>query len=745
VTAKQIRWVTELAGRGIRVFPQTKGKTPPRGFTDWPNKATTDIAQIEAWMKEYPNCNFAGVAGKSSGIVVMDVDIKDDELDGMASFKAMTEEFGEIDTFRVRTGSGGQHLYFKYPEGTDVPTVSKMDPYPGIELLSQQHAVTLPGSFYKSGPEYTIIQDGEFATIPDWLLTLAKKYGKSTKQRKPKITETISHAKGEKISGGERHAAALKMTPKIWTSGTCTTASDLLEYLKIWYAKNCEGDPDPGELEEMAEGWVTKNPIPGKQKHPKQADILVQLALETTTALWTTEDGREFCTVTIEAHDENLSLRSTAFRNFLAGIYYERIGEAVGDQAMRDARQTLCGLSMYGESSEKYPSYVRIAPAGEDVIYFDLGRPDWKIIKIEPGQWTVEDQCPVKFVRPPGILPLELPDPDGDLRELQPFINADENATWVLVAAWLINAMRPVYSQPILVVTGEQGSAKTTLCRVLRSIIDPNMAEMRSAPRELRDLSIAARNSWVITVDNLSGMRDWLSDGFCRLSTGGGMSVRRNYTDDEEELFEAIRPCVMNGIGDIITRPDLMDRSLLVHLPAITEDRRIQENDFYSQVKKMRPRILGGLLTCVATALDNIDELDLRQLRGGLPRMADFTVFASAAYSTLEWDPTTLVDVYFDNRRRAHEIILESSPVAAAILKFTLPIEEPATDLLQRIQTNAETKDYAKMKEFPKTPSKLSGALERLSTDFREIGIIITRQRTESKRTIRIERKNDGK
>jgi len=135
------------------------------------------------------------------------------------------------------------------------------------------------------------------------------------------------------------------------------------------------------------------------------------------------------------------------------------------------------------------------------------------------------------------------------LEKVGTFWSTEDDDTWSIVAAWLINALRPAYSQPSLVVTGEQESAKTTLCRVLRSIGDSNIAEMRSAPRELHDLFISARNAWIITIDNLAGMRDWLSDGFCRLSTGGGMSTRRRYTYDEEELFDAIRPVILNGTG----------------------------------------------------------------------------------------------------------------------------------------------------------------------------------------------------
>ena len=66
----------------------------------------------------------------------------------------------------------------------------------------------------------------------------------------------------------------------------------------------------------------------------------------------------------------------------------------------------------------------------------------------------------------------------------------------------------------------------------------------------------------------MSGLQPWLSDTLCRLSSGGGFSVRSLWTNNDEVLFEAARPAILNGIDDIITRPDLADRSLFVTLEA---------------------------------------------------------------------------------------------------------------------------------------------------------------------------------
>ena len=72
---------------------------------------------------------------------------------------------------------------------------------------------------------------------------------------------------------------------------------------------------------------------------------------------------------------------------------------------------------------------------------------------------------------------------------------------------------------------------------MVRALIDPNTAPLRAAPRDGRDLIIAATNGWVIALDNLSTVPDWLSDAICRLATGGGFATRELYSDGEEIII----------------------------------------------------------------------------------------------------------------------------------------------------------------------------------------------------------------
>jgi pantothenate kinase-related protein Tda10 len=92
---------------------------------------------------------------------------------------------------------------------------------------------------------------------------------------------------------------------------------------------------------------------------------------------------------------------------------------------------------------------------------------------------------------------LSLPTPatsnGGEIAKIRQFLNVND-ANYVLILAWLVNCFRPDYPFPVLILSGEQGSAKSTTSRLLRELVDPNKTAFRSAPRDERDLVIAANN-----------------------------------------------------------------------------------------------------------------------------------------------------------------------------------------------------------------------------------------------------------
>jgi len=452
---------------------------------------------------------------------------------------------------------------------------------------------------------------------------------------------------------------------------------------------------------------------------PSQATRLVELALESD--LFHSPDGRAHAYVTMGDHRETWLLKSAGFRTRLARRFYQIEGKTPSSQALQNALAVLEGLAQF--EGPELPVHTRIAML-DGRIYLDLADDCWQAVEITSTGWCVVRNPPVKFRRTRGLRRLPMPRRGGSLEDLRRFINVPDETTWRLLVAWLIGALWPSGPYPILLLHGEQDSAKSTTARILRALIDPSAAPLRAEPRDLRDLMIAANNGWIMALDNVSHLSPWLSDALCRLSTGGGLSTRELYSDDEEVIFDAQRPVILNGIEEIATREDLLDRSIILYPPPIPDDLRRPETTLWAEFNAVKPRILGALLDMVVAGLRNLSETQLPRL----PRMADFAIRVTAAETALGWPRGTFLMDYEENRAAANDLALESSAVAPVILRFAVESGAwtgTASELLKAIMPLAG-EATAKQKAWPKSARALSNILRRLGGNLRRAGVLMT-------------------
>jgi hypothetical protein len=286
----------------------------------------------------------------------------------------------------------------------------------------------------------------------------------------------------------------------------------------------------------------------------KQADILVSLAAD--AELFHAPDNTNFADIDINGHRETWAVRRSGFRGWLTRRYYEETGGAPNSNALESALRVIEAKAQF--DAPERAVHTRVGGL-DGRLYLDLGDEMWRAVEIDTTGWRVIDNPPVRFRRAAGMQPLPMPVPGGSVETLRSFLNVKSGSHFILVVAWALAVLRNRGPYPVLVLSGEQGSAKSTFTAILRALLDPNTAPLRALPREDRDLFIAARNGHVLAYDNVSALPAWISDTLCRLATGGGFAVRQLYTDQDEVLFDATRPVILNGIEDIVTRPDLAD------------------------------------------------------------------------------------------------------------------------------------------------------------------------------------------
>jgi putative DNA primase/helicase len=452
-----------------------------------------------------------------------------------------------------------------------------------------------------------------------------------------------------------------------------------------------------------------------EQSGDSKSPILDQIA--ESCELFHSPDRKGYATVPINSHKETWSLESAGFKEWLGGRCYQFDKTIPKSNALADLIETLKGVARH--DGDEHPVFIRLAEK-DGRIYLDLGNEKWGVVEITANGWNIISNPPVKFIRPRSLHTLPRPERGGSINELSRFLNVRDDDL-ILVIGFLLFCLTPNGPYPILIIQGEQGSAKSTFGRVLRSLIDPSSAMLRSAPKREHDLMIAAQNGWLLSFDNLSSLKQEMSDSLCRLATGGGFSTRQLYTDGEEIIFEATRPICLNGITEFATRDDLLDRALIIKLPPIPSEKRMEEKAFLAEFEKARPRILGALLDGVSAALKNLPDVKLAEL----PRMADFAKFVTAAESAFGWNGGAFMDAYVRNRDFGREIVLESDSVAQAILSWN-PVSwyGTATELLVELGLHVP-ENLVRSQYWPKGASVLSNRLRRLLPALREKGFDI--------------------
>jgi hypothetical protein len=511
-----------------------------------------------------------------------------------------------------------------------------------------------------------------------------------------------------------------------------------------------EDRPTADRLAEALREFILPDALATLQEETRklsQADDLVRIALEAAdltaevaaeAELFHDPHGEPYASIVVGDHRETWPIRSRGFRQWLARRFFTQRNKAPSAQALVDAGNVLAGQALFDGPESRV--FTRVAVL-DGVIYLDLANEHWQAVAVTGTGWRVVDDPPVKFRRTRAMHPLPLPAAGGNLDALRPFLNVRNDDDWRLVLGWLLGAFRPRGPYPVLVVHGEQGSAKSTLGRILRALLDPNEAPIRAAPRDERDLAIAATNGWCLAYDNISHISDWLSDAYCRVATGGGFATRTLYENDEETIFNSQRPIVLNGIEEIATRGDLLDRSLIVYLATIPEAQRRTEQELWAAFEPLRPGILGALLTVVATALQN----EATTVLVRKPRMADFARWVTAAAPALGWERETFLAAYTANRQEANDLTLDASPVSQAVRDWAATRDEPwegtATDLLKLLDGRADEKTK-KLKVWPDNARSLSNTLRRLAPNLRatQIDVQFDRRKHGGKRLIGIER-----
>ena len=460
-------------------------------------------------------------------------------------------------------------------------------------------------------------------------------------------------------------------------------------------------------------------PVPMDQgTRGSAADVLIRLVHDSGIELFHDPDQHGWASIRVDGHWENHPIHSRPFQLLLLRTYYRETGSSPGAQAVRAALELFEAKALF--DGQESPVNLRVANH-RGKLYLDLCDRAWRAVEIDEEGWRIVDRPPPRFHRTRGSQPLPVPERGGSLDELRRFLNVDEPG-WILIKAFLVATLRPSVPCPILVAKGEQGAGKTTACRIISALVDPRTGALRGIPREVRDLIAAARNSWIVSFDNLSHLPDELADAACRLATGGGFGGRQLYSDHDQAIFDATRPLLFNAIPDLgAARPDFLDRALIIEFLELKPETRLDEAQFWREFEEARPRILGALLDVAAAGLRNLPNIRLDRV----PRMADFALWVSACERALGLETCKALEAYRTNCAEARNLALEASPTYEPLLKVARAGFSGTSSELLCLLNKLASDSSKRSRRWPKAPNALSNVLRRMAGSLRSTGIEI--------------------
>ncbi|GHT02029.1 ATP-binding protein [Synergistales bacterium] len=414
-------------------------------------------------------------------------------------------------------------------------------------------------------------------------------------------------------------------------------------------------------------------------------------------------------------HDEITHVKSERFKYWITEKFFVST-ETAPNAADIDKLALLLGAEAYGRT--KHRLFTRIGHADEKV-YVDLCNEDFQVVEIDGGGWRIVDGDSAPwFIRSSGMCALPIPERGGSLDMLRDFCNVNDD-DFVVMVSWLVAACNPHGAYPLLALSSEHGSGKSTVTTILQRIIDANTTERLAPPKDADALFAAGAGRWIIPFDNFGRIDETLSNHLCRLSTGGGYSKRALYTDNDSFSVSIKRPLILNGIALSLSRLDLLDRTYPIRLESIATEKRRAEKQLYAAFERVHGKLLGALLTAIAAALRESDYVP-----DNLSRMADAETFVlqSERGGGLPWPVGTFKNVLTRRENAKIDEALADDGVAAKILELMENSETWSGTLKELLQYIADGADEER-KYLPQTGKALGRKLEELKPMLRHVGI----------------------
>ncbi len=561
----------------------------------------------------------------------------------------MAEKIG--DTFSDRTGSGGTHFYIL--SDYDKNHVFK-DEFKG-ELRAHNYQVVGPGSIHPTGNKYTVSNNAPIKFIDAASLSeILKPY---IREDAFVTFDTNTGKARDESRSGKEYREILKMIKKGWDKEKIFTEMNV-------FAKWSAAHPQYREYTyKNALEWIEKKDQTKRNDEVDKEDLL-EIIKQYIASLFKDQHGMAYATLIVDDHKETWCIKSAHFKNFIQGKIYKKLKEIPSAQTINSIYNLLEAEALFSGITREV--HLRCAEEN-DVYYIDLCNEKWQVLMISSDEIKLLDDTPVLFKRYNHMKELKfkfVENPIKTLDKIFDFIPCNEEYDKILLRAHIVCLFNPRIQIPCIVFYGDPGTGKSTGMRIIRLCIDPSSYLLLSFTKDETQTVQLLAHHYICFFDNIRNIPSKLSDLFCRAITGGGLSKRVLYTDDEDFIYDLIRKLGFNGINIAVQESDLLDRSITVKLDKLDKTIRRKETDLYSEFNLIQPEISGAIIQLFQKTLKNIKRLKIKYL----PRMADFALWGEAASISCDNKPGVFLNSYWSKIGLLNEEALEANPVAIALI-----------------------------------------------------------------------------
>lgn len=434
---------------------------------------------------------------------------------------------------------------------------------------------------------------------------------------------------------------------------------------------------------------------------------------------FSTEDGSYWVRITYEEGEKVLPLISEETEMNYKMIYRKCKHRMITKKELDEAFEEM-KLDAYQNRLE-YSLESRIFNDGESV-YYNLDDGNGNVIAIENGEVEIAKLDSVIFKTDSTSKQQNTPTLDVD-----PFVLPDlvrkhfplrSEKDVILLSLYLVSAfVGKEIAHPVLLLNGSPGSGKSWTAKILQEIIDPQKTELLSAPQNRDDMAIRMNASYLVVWDNMRRLKKDFSDLLAQGVSGGVYTKRQLYSNTDEVKIQLRNLIILTGVDVVATEPDALDRSLIINLSRMENDKIVPENILKKQFQKDKSKFLGACFQLLAIALNDKNKVSVPKTR-----LSESFILMIKIGRALGYEDEEVANIIWENRSRANQISLEDNEVAQCIILLMEEMDEyfdSVGNLLLDLQEIAEENAIYRA-SLPMQPNVLSRKINQVKMNLEE-------------------------